>query len=101
MVQVASIIHIHREAIERVRRVAVHVSSRERFRNWARQARRADHDRPSRLLVLVLVECLLRSASNPYKGQRRVEHPHVCAGEPGARDVLRLDLMELPPLRAS
>ena len=91
-------IHFHREVIEHVRRVAVHVSSRARFGNWAGQGEKTTTTAPL-LLVLVLVECLLRSASNLYQGE--VGNPHARVGEPGARDVLRLDLMELPPLRAS
>ena len=80
-------------AVERIRRVAVHVFPR--VRGGFHEARQTQSTTESTLVVLVLVERRLRSAANA----RKQRHRNVSAAEPIAREVPRIDLLEGPFLR--
>ena len=81
---------------EHVRRVAVHVFSRARSANGARQTQKASEPR---LRVPVLVERFLPRAGNERKRPKRHKRTEIIAAAPGAREVPRLDLLEDPFLR--
>ena len=78
-----------------IRRVAVHVFSRARSANGARQTQKASEPR---LRVPVLVERFLPRAGNERK-RPKLHEQTATAAAPFAREVPRLDLLEGPFLR--